>query len=86
VIGAGGGNGPPAPPRGGRGRTGGPMTREELQRLREEELANQHHGKGRSHPPLIGQEDFNTNLLRISILSTKRGFDPKLRDTTWYFT
>jgi hypothetical protein len=63
VIGAGGGNGPPAPPRGGRGRTGGPMTREELQRLREEELANQHHGKGRSHLPLIGQEDFNTNLL-----------------------
>ena len=39
---AGGGAGPPAPPR-GRGR--GPMTREEAQRLREEELAGQGHGK-----------------------------------------
>ena len=39
---AGGGAGPPAPPRGG-GR--GPMTREEAQRLREEELAGQGHGK-----------------------------------------
>jgi len=38
----GGGAGPPAPPR-GRGR--GPMTREEAQRLREEELAGQGHGK-----------------------------------------
>lgn len=37
-----GGAGPPAPPR-GRGR--GPMTREEAQRLREEELAGQGHGK-----------------------------------------
>jgi len=37
-----GGTGPPAPPR-GRGR--GPMTREEAQRLREEELAGQGHGK-----------------------------------------
>ena len=39
---SGGGTGPPAPPR-GRGR--GPMTREEAQRLREEELAGQGHGK-----------------------------------------
>jgi len=38
-----GANGPPAPP--GRGRGRGPMTREELQKLREEELANQQHGK-----------------------------------------
>jgi len=38
-----GSNGPPAPP--GRGRGRGPMTREELQKVREEELANQQHGK-----------------------------------------
>lgn len=39
---AGGAGGPPAPPR-GRGR--GPMTREEAQRLREEEMASQAQGK-----------------------------------------
>merc|ERR1719215_184459 len=39
---SGGSGGPPAPPR-GRGR--GPMTREEAQRLREEEMAAQAQGK-----------------------------------------
>ena len=39
---SGGGAGPPAPPR---GRPRGPMTREEAQRLREEEMASQAQGK-----------------------------------------
>ena len=50
VGGAGGAGGPggPVPPSRGRGR-GGPMTREELQKLREDELASQHNGKGRAN-------------------------------------
>lgn len=60
--GAGGAGGPggPVPPSRGRGR-GGPMTREELQKLREDELASQHNGKGRA----------NTRLFNLFIIETK---------------
>ena len=60
--GAGGPGGPggPVPPSRGRGR-GGPMTREELQKLREDELASQHNGKGRA----------NTRLFNLFIIETK---------------
>ena len=62
----GGGAGPPAPPR-GRGR--GPMTREEAQRLREEELAGQGHGKDCFIIPQANLDRFLPDGVTVSILS-----------------
>ena len=63
----GGGAGPPAPPR-GRGR--GPMTREEAQRLREEELAGQGHGKDCFIIPQANLDRFLPDGVTVSVLST----------------
>ena len=62
---AGGGAGPPAPPR-GRGR--GPMTREEAQRLREEELAGQGHGKDCFIIPQANLDRFLPDGVTVSLI------------------
>ena len=64
---AGGGAGPPAPPR-GRGR--GPMTREEAQRLREEELAGQGHGKDCFIIPQANLDRFLPDGVTVSVFLT----------------
>ena len=61
---SGGSGGPPAPPR-GRGR--GPMTREEAQRLREEEMAAQAQGKDCFIIPQANLDRFLPDGVTVSV-------------------